>query len=342
METIQFLVERGADLNARDDKGYTPLHRAAYKGRKGAAEYLLQKGLNANIEDKDGLTPLHHTSLSGEDEVVRLLLEYGAEANAQASDDLRTPSHEASSYGHYGTIQILLEGGAQIMAQDLSNRTVLHTARLNAAIPLLVHLYESNKEHDGDITCVPSSEINAVDAYGRTPLEVTDTLDPYMHHHDGRWLAAEAHVNIMDCLGVEELDVGQGQKVCPILEFPVKSVVEGKIPHDEKSPYLNRMQTHVLNFILSKEYSSEEVLPDELEKCLEFVFSSVNWTDRALYIIAEWPRNIKPESRDIWKLVRLIDQDLETFCLELFHSPLGKCDLESEPSQTMINQVKNF
>ena len=49
LNIIKYLVEkRGADVNAIDSDGKTPLHKAAWQGRIDAVKYLVSKGANVN------------------------------------------------------------------------------------------------------------------------------------------------------------------------------------------------------------------------------------------------------------------------------------------------------
>ncbi|KAF7320099.1 hypothetical protein MKEN_00794300 [Mycena kentingensis (nom. inval.)] len=69
------MVEGGADLNAWDEFGYTPLHLAADRGHAPIVEYLLQRGADASIKDEDGLTARELADAAGHAEVVRMFVE---------------------------------------------------------------------------------------------------------------------------------------------------------------------------------------------------------------------------------------------------------------------------
>jgi len=56
-EKVRELLERGADPNAKDDDGWTPLHYATYRGHTHIVELLIEMGADPNIRNKDGKTP---------------------------------------------------------------------------------------------------------------------------------------------------------------------------------------------------------------------------------------------------------------------------------------------
>lgn len=67
-------------------------------GRKDVVEYLLQYGANVLARDDGGLIPLHNACSFGHADVVLLLLEHGADANARDNWNY-TPLHEAAIKG---------------------------------------------------------------------------------------------------------------------------------------------------------------------------------------------------------------------------------------------------
>ncbi len=75
---INLLISSGADINARDKKGETPLLCAIKKRNFNTAVYLILSGADVNIGDKERNTPLSLAEQSKNKALVRLLKKYGA------------------------------------------------------------------------------------------------------------------------------------------------------------------------------------------------------------------------------------------------------------------------
>ena len=77
-DTVNVLVDEGADVNSRDVNGQTPLQFAASNGRSDKAELLITKGANVSAKNKWGRTPLDIAVDRGYTEIVELLRKHGA------------------------------------------------------------------------------------------------------------------------------------------------------------------------------------------------------------------------------------------------------------------------
>lgn len=120
------LIEDGADVNAKDIFGLTPLHSVAggmdkkyyrevvfvfsnamvtYDVNAGVeiAELLIAKGANVNAKDKEGYTPLHWAATQGRKGVVEVLILNGADVNAKSKENIfkkgKTPMQMAVEQG---------------------------------------------------------------------------------------------------------------------------------------------------------------------------------------------------------------------------------------------------
>ena len=81
IEVVKQHLAAGADVNAKDDKEWTPLHDAAIYGRKEILELLISEGADVNAKDDARGTPLHYAG--GSKEVAELLIANGADVNAK-------------------------------------------------------------------------------------------------------------------------------------------------------------------------------------------------------------------------------------------------------------------
>ena len=59
----ELLLANKAEVNAKDNRRWTPLHWAAAQGHKDVAELLLANKAEVNAKDKDGEMPLHYAAL---------------------------------------------------------------------------------------------------------------------------------------------------------------------------------------------------------------------------------------------------------------------------------------
>ena len=73
IDMVKVLVERGANLEAKDVEGYTALHWACRKGRVEAAHCLLELGADLYAQNKYGSTALHLAVMHNHLDVVQLL-----------------------------------------------------------------------------------------------------------------------------------------------------------------------------------------------------------------------------------------------------------------------------
>lgn len=106
LDAAQFLLAAGADVNARNTRGWRPIHVASGNTDPGGVKFLLEHGADPRIAADDGTTPLHQASGMGHTEVIKLLLAAGADANTKDRDGW-SPLSAAQSLGRRDVVSIL-------------------------------------------------------------------------------------------------------------------------------------------------------------------------------------------------------------------------------------------
>ena len=103
----------GIDLEGWD------LHRVARENRVDIARALIDRGAEVDARNKYGATPLLRTASGNSLDVSRLLIDRGAEVDARSKDG-RTPLHDAALYNSLDVARLLLDRGANTDGVDLS------------------------------------------------------------------------------------------------------------------------------------------------------------------------------------------------------------------------------
>ena len=141
METALSLLQRGADVNARDKGGMGPLHRASQRGHAKIVQMLLDHNADINLPDLDhletitdvgspvikGWTPLHLASEEGHVKISELLIQHGADVCSPRNDGW-TPLHSASASGHVKIAELLIQHGADVCSPMNDGWGPLHSA----------------------------------------------------------------------------------------------------------------------------------------------------------------------------------------------------------------------
>lgn len=104
------------------------LHEAAEAGDVDRITELIEGGADPNALDDDGHTPLH-LAAQGELGCVKALLQHGADVNKQSEENGLTPLFEAIKYGDYECVSALLDGGADKAIEDHDGQDALGLAR---------------------------------------------------------------------------------------------------------------------------------------------------------------------------------------------------------------------
>jgi ankyrin repeat protein len=142
------LLSVGADVNAKDSFGWTPLHWASAMGHSQVVIELLQHGAGIEAKDNSGRAPLLRACLNGHVTVVNELLSRGANIEAK-TDQGNTPLHYACWNGHVAIVKALLSVGANILTVNDDGELPINFAvrRRYSAVSkcLLQHYYATTR-----------------------------------------------------------------------------------------------------------------------------------------------------------------------------------------------------
>lgn len=105
------LIEGGVDVSRRTPNGTTPLDRAVRAGLKDIAELLIAKGADVKAKDNWNWTPLH-SAVYGHEDIVELLITEGANVNARDGAS-RTPLFYAKDQGNTEIVELLRKHGTK-------------------------------------------------------------------------------------------------------------------------------------------------------------------------------------------------------------------------------------
>lgn len=150
LEIVKVFVQNGADVNGKVINGCTALYYAVENGNENIVDLLVKHGANVNVfERSSNTTPLHTACREGKEQIVKFLLENNAESNAS---DKRyfTPLHLAAKEGHLGIVHLLLKYGAYINAKSKNLCTSLHFAVENGHQEMVELLIKNNAFVDAE------------------------------------------------------------------------------------------------------------------------------------------------------------------------------------------------
>ena len=208
---MQEIMANGADINCRDEKNYTSLHRTVDAEM---AAVLIEFGADVNAKQTIGITPLHYSAhlrlrngkidmlkdaeIESALKKVEVLLENNADINAETEHGV-TPlqfilgdySEKASAY--LPMIDLLAKNDANINDVGYDGDTFLHKAVMFSHKDIVKMLVEHK------------ANVNAVNKEGWTPLHLaigrsTKEGNSWLHRHVGQSIDDETNTEIINLL----------------------------------------------------------------------------------------------------------------------------------------------
>jgi ankyrin repeat protein len=193
LNKVKTLIEADSTLlDSKDDLGFTPLAHACMTRQLSVANFLIDKGANVNARAKNGFTPFHHacngsnpdfdliqrciahradinslsnsgqsalqmSAFDGNFKIMKLLIDNGADLNAQ-DRYLGTVLQRSINSHQQVAAKLLIESGAKLNQKFSYGNTEIHLTALSGSADLIRPLVE----HGADV--------NAVNEYNHTAL----------------------------------------------------------------------------------------------------------------------------------------------------------------------------
>lgn len=208
-EAVAALLAKGANPNAANRYGITPLWLAATNGSAVVTRMLLKAGADAKAKLPHGETTLMTAARTGEPETIKLLIEAGADPNASETSQGETALMWAAAENHPEAIRTLIEGGANpnlhAKGLDLAPMKWMQVGMVDTLLPrggftALMYAARQNAQDAVRALADKGADLDAQDPDGATAIQ----LAIINQHYDLAALLLEkgANPNVADNTGM--------------------------------------------------------------------------------------------------------------------------------------------
>jgi ankyrin repeat protein len=196
LEMVEYLVDKGADLEAKNNLGNTPFMTAYMKGYVQIAHFLERKGASKEAQNNNGTTLLHWSCKNSNLDIMRFLVGKGINIEPKDSKGI-TPLMYAAESGRLDIVDYLVKLGADIKALDLFSQGAFDHAFIKGNLDVAQYLnlaqYTLDTNHynrsidqyiSDHMECVKHNDVNAFDNinenYQNNLIEYNNSTSQYI------------------------------------------------------------------------------------------------------------------------------------------------------------------
>ncbi|XP_068927801.1 ankyrin repeat and SOCS box protein 3 isoform X4 [Petaurus breviceps papuanus] len=160
VKTLRKLLKKGCSVDVADNRGWMPIHEAAYHNSVECLRLLIRSDPSERyikMKTFEGSCALHLSASKGFSMITKILLEAGADANETTLEET-TPLFLAVENGHLDVVKLLLRHGADVNgSHSLCGWNALHQAAFQEYTELIKLLLKkgANKECQDDFGITP-------------------------------------------------------------------------------------------------------------------------------------------------------------------------------------------
>ncbi|XP_023350735.1 ankyrin repeat and SOCS box protein 3 isoform X4 [Sarcophilus harrisii] len=160
VKTLRKLLKKGCSVDVADNRGWMPIHEAAYHNSVECLRLLIRSDPSERyikMKTFEGVCALHLSASRGFLIITKILLEAGADANETTLEET-TPLFLAVENGHVDVVKLLLRHGADVNgSHSMCGWNALHQAAFQEYTQLIKLLLKkgANKECQDDFGITP-------------------------------------------------------------------------------------------------------------------------------------------------------------------------------------------
>ncbi|CAL1299963.1 unnamed protein product [Larinioides sclopetarius] len=222
-DTVKFLLDEGADINAQDCNGDTALHLSSLNVRKEVVQLLIERKADILIKNNSGTFPLERIVLNG---MTDLLIKEEVVIDFSYANDT-SPFHYGAFYGDINFVNYCIQKGCPIDIRTNSGSTALLLATLGGRVEIVNFLLDNGSDIDAEDQKGCNALKHAVNSNNKKILELLIKKGANLSAAKERTLflsaVTQGHEDIVDFFLSRNPNIGTSNS--EISEFPLHTAV---------------------------------------------------------------------------------------------------------------------